>query len=72
MKTIPLEKREQLKKEAEQTLKMLEHYPKKFDITVCVWAEGKSRTEAIEETKEQLKRIDFPATISSCEEVDDY
>lgn len=72
MKKLTVEEREILKKNALETIKMVDNYPKKFDVTVCVWAEGLNKTEAINEVENQLRQIRFPATISSCEEVNDY
>jgi len=72
MEKLNVEQRETLRKKALETIKMVDNYPKKFDVMVWVWASGKSAEEAISEVEEQLKQLSFPATISHCEEVNDY
>ena len=49
---------------------MIENYPKKFDVNVCIWAEGKNEEEVIAEINNQLSRVTF--TISDITEVNDY
>ena len=72
MKMLTIEEREELKKGAITTIEMVDNYPKKFDVMVCIWANGKTIDETITEVESQLRRLDFPATISSWEEVEDY
>jgi len=67
---IPLETREQLKKEATETLQMIENYPKKFDVIICIWSEGKNEEEVIAKVNNQLSGVRF--TISEIIEVNDY
>lgn len=72
MKKLTVKEREILKKDALKTIEMVDNYLKKFDVMVCVWAEDKTSSEAINEVENQLRQIRFPSTISSCEEVEDY
>jgi len=54
MEKLTVEEREELKKGAIATIEMVDNYPKKFDVMVCIWANGKTIDETITEVESQF------------------
>ena len=66
------EERDRIKAKALADIEMVENYPKKFDVTIFGWMEGKSAEDVKEQVVQALNGSGLTYSFGDITEVNDY